>query len=112
MKTYIGSGKQHTEYKGVITVSIEVDKAEQFFFKADNGKRYLRFDVAEKKAPDQYGKTHSVSVWTPDGQQQSAPMTTGVTTGNKQLYPDAGYENAPLPTEAPRSSFDDSDICF
>lgn len=70
-KIYIGSGKKHPSYD-VVKVTIGWDSASQHVYEKD-GKKYLTFDVAAKRGPDQYGKTHSVSVWIPEG-QQSAPV--------------------------------------
>lgn len=71
MKNYIGSGKQHEQYES-IKVTIDVDKAKPFVSEY-NGKRYLTFEVSKKREIDQYGKTHSVSVWTPDKNQEPKP---------------------------------------
>ena len=92
MKNYIGSGKKHESYD-VVKVTIGWDSASKYVYEKD-GKKYLTFDVAAKREADQYGKTHSVSVWTKD---------------------DAGQPDKPAP-EQPRedvsSNFSDSDIPF
>lgn len=66
-KNYIGSGKRNEKFNNIISVTICINDAEKFVFEY-NGKKYLKFDVAEKKEPDQYGKTHSVSIWTKDAE--------------------------------------------
>lgn len=63
-KDYIGSGKKHREWDQV-KVTIDLEKAKTHIYEY-NGKKYLTFDVCEKKEVDQYGKTHTVSVFTPD----------------------------------------------
>jgi len=76
MKNYIGTGKKHEKFDGIVSVTIDIEKAKEFIFEY-NGKKYLKFDVAEKKEQDKFGKTHSVSVWTPDGEkkkQDEQPM--------------------------------------
>lgn len=86
-KEYIGSGKKHPNYD-IVKVSIDIEKAMKFFHEY-NGKQYLTFDVAAKRETDKYGKTHSVSVFIPDQQQENQP-----------------------PEAAANSSFDDSEIPF
>jgi len=93
MKNYIGNGKA-TQFPGVVSVTIDIEKARPFVFEYQ-GKKYLKFDVAPRREPDQYGKTHSVSVWTPDNLQSQQP--------SGQLHPD----NPP-----DVSAFDDFDIPF
>lgn len=76
MKTYIGKGKRNAKFNGVIDVTINMDTASDFMFQGEKA-RFLRFSVSERKAPDEYGNTHSVSVWTPDAQPeqpQHAPV--------------------------------------
>ena len=102
MVTKIGNGKPG---KYGVKVTIDIEKAMPLVYEF-KGKKYLTFDVDLLKEPDKYGKTHTVSVWTPDN--QSAPQSSGQSSGT--LYPDS-YDNAPLPNEAP-VSFNDDDIPF
>ena len=57
-KLYIGGGKQG-QYS--IRISIDMEKAQPHIYEY-NGKKYLTFEVDEKKEPDQYGKTHNVYI--------------------------------------------------
>lgn len=62
-KEYIGKGKFSNEDFGIVAVSICIDDAKKHFFVyKDNGKRYLKFEVAPRKNPDNYGNTHNVYV--------------------------------------------------
>jgi len=67
MKTYIGQGKRNAKINTIIDVTIDMNKAQGFLFEGEKG-TYLRFSVGERKEVDQYGNTHTVSVWTPDVQ--------------------------------------------
>ena len=60
-KSYIGKGKANQQIPGIVAVTIAMDKAESFIFEYE-GKKYLRFEVAERMNPDQYGNTHTVYV--------------------------------------------------
>lgn len=62
-KTFIGSGKQ-VEGMAIVDVTISMETAGAFIFEYE-GKRYLRFSVAERKEPNSFGKTHTVSCFTP-----------------------------------------------
>lgn len=81
MKTYIGQGKRNEKFNTIIDVVIDMNKAQGFLFEGEKG-TYLRFSVGERKAVDEFGNTHTVSVWQPD-----MPAA------------DAGAQ--PAPTEAP-----------
>lgn len=76
-KTYCGSGKEKKFDNGgsIISVSVCLDDYPEEFINEYKGKRYLRLNIASKREPDQYGKTHSVSVdtWQPDQAAQSQP---------------------------------------
>lgn len=67
MKTYIGQGKRNEKINSIIDVVIDMNKAQGFLFEGEKG-TYLRFSVGERKEKDQFGNTHTVSVWTPDAQ--------------------------------------------
>ena len=68
-KEYIGSGKKHEQYD-IVKVTIDVEKAKPDIYEY-SGKKYLTFDVAAKREVDQYGKSHSVSVFIPDQQNDN-----------------------------------------
>ena len=87
MKTFIGGGKA-TKYG--VKVTIDVAEAGKFIYEY-NGKRYLTFDVDPRREPDKYGKTHNVSVWTPDEQKP---------------------EPKPAPVEVEKKPYSDDDIPF
>lgn len=61
-KNYIGKGKQVKDFD-ITNVTIEMDDIEKYIHEFQ-GKKYLTFDVARMKEPDQFGKTHSVYVTT------------------------------------------------
>jgi len=65
MKTYIGQGKRNAKINTIIDVTIDMNKAQGYLFEGEKG-TYLRFSVGQRKEVDQYGHTHTVSVWTPD----------------------------------------------
>ena len=75
MKNFIGSGKRNEKFAGIVSVTLDLEKCKEHIYEY-NGKKYLTFDVAEKREADQYGKTHSVSVWTPDEKKEPAPSQT------------------------------------
>lgn len=76
MKNYIGSGKQHEKFENIVKVTIDIEKAKPFISEY-KGKHYLTFDVSKKRSVDEYGKTHSVSVWTPDSEQKKSNAFSG-----------------------------------
>lgn len=59
-KMYIGKGKKNESYD-IVTVSIDMEKAEPHIFEY-KGKRYLRFEVATMKNPDEFNRTHTAYV--------------------------------------------------
>lgn len=58
-KFYIGNAKTANEEFSIVSVSVCIDDAEPHFFEY-KGKRYLKFEVAPRKAADDYGNTHTV----------------------------------------------------
>lgn len=60
-KIYIGKGKANKKLANVVTISIAMEEAEAFIFEYE-GKKYLRFEVAERKNPDKFGNTHTAYV--------------------------------------------------
>jgi len=67
-KIYCGRGKRFGHY-GTISINICVDDIpKEYITKSNtNGKRYVKLNVDEKREPDPYGNTHTVSVdtWRP-----------------------------------------------
>ncbi len=69
-KIFVGNGKENEQY-GFINFSICLSDLPQEHISEFKGKKYINLTISKKReAPDQYGKTHSVSVntWKPDGQ--------------------------------------------
>lgn len=60
-KMYIGKGNANKKIDSIIDVCIDMEKAEAFIFEY-NGKKYLKFEMATRMAPDQFGRTHTVYV--------------------------------------------------
>lgn len=78
MKTYIGQGKRNEKITGIIDVTIDMNKVtKEMLFEGEKG-TYLRFSVGERKEQDQFGNTHTVSVWQPDAQPAPAEATSVV----------------------------------
>jgi hypothetical protein len=71
-KIFVGSGKEWGQY-GNVGISICMEQIQPYVYEY-NGKHYVKLNVSKKQSPDQYGKTHSVSVdtWKPDGER--APL--------------------------------------
>lgn len=65
-KTYIGSGKQVKDLD-IVEISICMDDAEQLIHEYE-GKKYLTVQVAKRKEPSKFGKTHTVYHWKPEPQ--------------------------------------------
>lgn len=61
-KNYIGKGKKVANLD-IVQVVVHMDNAEPFIFEKD-GKRYLKFELAALKQPDNYGKTHTAYIST------------------------------------------------
>jgi hypothetical protein len=58
---FIGAGTEKFE-GNLIEVSICLTDIPKEWITDYNGKKYLRIKVQKKRQPDQYGKTHSVSI--------------------------------------------------
>ena len=57
--------------KIIITIDTTKLPAAAFFTGNNSGKKYLQVEVAERQGgADQYGKTHTVSVWEKQTQQR------------------------------------------
>lgn len=74
MKTFIGKGTKHPQYD-IIDVVINMAKLDGLVLKTENGS-FLKCSVAMRKSPDNYGATHSVSVWQPDAPKAPAAAAT------------------------------------
>jgi len=58
-REYIGKGKINKA--GIVSVAICIEDAKKFMFEYE-GKTYIKFDVAEMRNPDKFGKTHAAWV--------------------------------------------------
>ena len=81
-KLYCGSGK-----KGMysIKLNISIDRIPEEWITEKDGKRYVRLEVSERRTPDQYGNTHSVTVDTwrkPDGDAQDHKQAHNIAKSN------------------------------
>lgn len=57
--------------KIIVTIDTTKLTASAFFQGSNSGKKYLQVEVAERQnGADQYGKTHTVSVWDKQAQQR------------------------------------------
>ena len=77
-KIYVGNGKRKTFDNGSYIVKFalnlkDLKKAEEYVYEM-NGIKYINLEIGEKKiSPDQWGRTHNVTVDTfkPDPKKQS-----------------------------------------
>lgn len=76
-KIYVGKGKTVGQF-GNISFSVDLDALTPHAFEY-NGKRYVKLIIGQMRQPDQFGKTHTVSIdtWKPD---QNAPGTAPKST--------------------------------
>lgn len=82
-RLYCGSGKERYFDNGgsVINVIIDLDtlwlaaKNGDGVFISNTNKKKIRLNVTERRQPDQYGNTHSISVdmWRPEDREEEAP---------------------------------------
>lgn len=63
-KDYIGNGRQVKDLD-IVKVTISMDEAEAFIHEY-NGKKYLSFQVAKLKEPNQFGQSHSAYIFKPE----------------------------------------------
>lgn len=70
---YVGRGKK-SKYGVRISLCLS-DIPKEHITTANNGKKYINLELNEKRQPDTYGNTHSVSVntWKPGQEQTPAP---------------------------------------
>ena len=70
-KIYVGKGKTIGQY-GHVSFSIDIDAVTPYIFEY-NGKRYVKLILTQMRQPDQYGKTHTVSIdtWKPEENQKN-----------------------------------------
>ena len=100
-KIYCGNGKEKKFDNGgsIVSITVDIETLQRNFaeygFTTEQGKKKMRLDVSERRAPDNYGNTHAVTVntWKPDG------------AGQGQSQPEYTPENPPPADELP--SFDD-----
>lgn len=71
-RKFVGSGKKVGSYD-MVNFTISEDKVKDAWFDY-NGKRYLKLTIANKKATDQYGKTHNVWIdeYVPENKETKA----------------------------------------
>lgn len=73
-KHYIGKGKQ-VEGLDIVKITLPVEGLEAAVFEKE-GVKYLSFEVAKLKNPDQYGRTHTCyyteKVFTPDAKDKKS----------------------------------------
>ena len=87
--------------KIIITIDTTKLPAAAFFTGQNSGKKYLQVEVAERQGgADQYGKTHTVSVWEKNSQER-------IYVGDGRLVQIERRQDAPTP---PRN--DDGDLPF
>ena len=73
-KIFIGNGKEKVFDDGgsVINATITLDEFKQYFkeygFTTKQGKKMLKIIIGKRREPDQYGKTHWITLdqWKPD----------------------------------------------
>lgn len=59
-RNYIGKGTKLKDFD-ILKVTVELDTALEYSHEY-NGKKYLSFEVARMKQPDEFGKTHTCYV--------------------------------------------------
>jgi len=60
-KIYVGNGKQVKDYD-MINVSLCLSDIPKEHINEFQGKKYIKLTVAKRREPDNYGRTHAVSV--------------------------------------------------
>jgi hypothetical protein len=90
-KIYCGSGKRIGTY-GTVSISICLDDIPTEYRRKSetNGKTYVNLNVNEKREPDQFGKTHSVTVdtWKPDAPKSAPTAQASYKPNTKQFEVD------------------------
>jgi hypothetical protein len=76
-KTYIkGSARAKKFDNGghVINVSINLNQLTKLPHQESGGEKYVRFTIASRREPDDWGNTHSIynDGWTPDGNKSGS----------------------------------------
>jgi hypothetical protein len=75
-KLFCGRGKRFGQY-GSISLSICLDDLpSEYITTGNNGKRYIKINVNEKREADEWGNTHSVEVdtWKADNRPAQQPI--------------------------------------
>ncbi len=57
-KTYVGHGTKIDAVPNAIEVVLDMTTAEAFIFEYE-GKKYIKFTLAQRKEADRFGRTHS-----------------------------------------------------
>jgi hypothetical protein len=60
-KNYIGTGKKHKEFD-IVNVSIKMEDAEKFITEGKDGKKYLNFELTQRKETGKFGETHAAYI--------------------------------------------------
>ena len=60
-KIYVGNGKKAKDYD-IVNVSLCLSDIPAEHINEFQGKKYIKLSVAKRREPDNYGRTHSVSV--------------------------------------------------
>jgi len=71
-KIYVGNGKQVADYD-MVNVNLCLSDIPKEHINEFQGKKYIKLTVAKRRVPDNYGRTHSVSVDIYEPKQQDAP---------------------------------------
>jgi len=87
-KIYVGSGKKSANYD-IVNVNLCLsDIPKEHIQKAQNGKEYVRLNVAAKREVGKFGDTHSVAVdtWKPTPKtEETKPEPVAVVPDDKDM---------------------------
>ena len=89
IKTYIGKGKQISNYD-IVKVTLTAAEVLKHKYTKD-GVEYITFEVAKMKEADKYGRTHTAYVTTPEYKlesaidQEPAPKSIAKPTAKKRV---------------------------
>ena len=90
MKTYIGKGKQISNYD-IVKVTLTAAEVLKHKYTKD-GVEYITFEVAKMKEADKYGRTHTAYVKTPDYKaENSTAKVAEPEAAKKEDYPNSNF---------------------
>jgi len=95
MKTYIGKGKQISNYD-IVKVTLTAAEVLKHKYTKD-GVEYITFEVAKMKEADKYGRTHTAYVTTPEYKVEKAIVEEPVAQP-KAIETQAQYPNSSFTT--------------